>query len=225
VTVTARQIISDCLTFRLNRLSIGETMDADTADRCLSALNVVIDEVNGGLFSLWREILTTGTVSAVSATFPVTWPTIRLGDPVLGATYAMNGLDISIDPITMQQYHEGVALKTTTGKPSVYAYDGAETLYFWPVPSGPTSITLRTQEMRPDFADLDTEYSAPDGWRSGLSAMLAELVAPAMLGGVPPAIQKQASAARSRLQAQSYRPAIIGGSTLGNHLSRILSGN
>lgn len=224
MTITARQIIQDALTFRLNKLSIGETMDADTADRCLSALNAVIDEVNGGLFSLWREILTTGTVSTVSATFTSTWPAIRLGDPVLGATYAMNGLDLSINAITMQQYHEGVALKTTTGKPSAYAYDGAETIYFWPIPSSPTSITLRTQEMRPDFADLDTSYNAPDGWRSGLSAMLAELVAPTMLGGTPPAVAKAGSAARSRLQSQSYKPAIINGGVGMGKIPRFLSG-
>lgn len=208
---TARQIIQDALTFRLNKLSIGETMDADTAARCLDGLNSVIDEVNGGLFSLWREILTAGTVTGVSATLPVTWPAVRIGDPILGATYSTGGMDLPLESLTMQQYHERITVKTTGGIPRYYAHDGSETVYFWPAPTG-VSVTLRTQEMRPDFADLDTDYSMPDGWRSGLSAMLAETMAPSMLGGVPPAIAKQAGAARSRLRAQSYRPAIINGS-------------
>lgn len=224
MTITARTIIQDALTFRLNKLAVGETMDADTAARCLDGLNSVVDEINGGLYSLWREILTAGTVTGVSATFTAVWPAIRLGDPVLGATYAMNGLDLPIDQITMQQYHERVALKSTTGKPAVYAYDGAETLYFSPVPNTATSVTLRTQQMVADFADLDTEYQAPDGWRSGLAAILAELMAPAMLGGVTPAVAKASSAARARLASQSYRPAIINGGSGGGRLPRFLSG-
>lgn len=43
---TARQIITDALTFHLNRLSPGETLEADTADVCLSALNAFIDDWN-----------------------------------------------------------------------------------------------------------------------------------------------------------------------------------
>jgi hypothetical protein len=43
---TARQIITDALTFHLNRLSPGETLEADTADVCLSALNAFVDDWN-----------------------------------------------------------------------------------------------------------------------------------------------------------------------------------
>lgn len=43
---TARQIITDALTFHLNRLSPGETLESDTANVCLSALNAFVDEWN-----------------------------------------------------------------------------------------------------------------------------------------------------------------------------------
>jgi hypothetical protein len=208
---TARAIIQDCLTWRLNRLSIGETMDADTADRCLSALNSVIDEINGGMM-LWREILVTGTVTGATASLSTVWAPIKYGDPILGATYRTSNTDLPIEAITLQQYHERVAVKTITGLPASFAYDGADTLYFYPVPAG-VSVTLRSQEARPDFADLDTAYSTPDGWQSGLSALLAETVAPWILGGIPPAVSKAANVARRRLMAQTLVPAIIDGGT------------
>lgn len=214
---TARQIITDALTFRLNKLAVGETMDPDTAARCLDGLNSVVDEINGGLYSLWREILTAGTVTGVSATFTAVWPAIHTGDPILGATYALGSMDIPLDPLTMEQYHERISIKSTGGNPRFYAFDGAETVYFWPVPTSAV-VTLRTQQMASDFADLDTEYSLPDGWRSGLAAILAELVAPAMLGGVTPAVAKASSAARARLASQSYRPAIINGNRNGGNI-------
>lgn len=216
---TARGIIEDALTFGLNRLSPGEAMDADLAAMALRGLNSVLDEVNGGLLTLWREILVTGTVTTSPATFTAVWPTMRTGDPVLGATYSTGGMDVRLSQITIQQYHETIAVKTTAGPPMVYAYDGAESIYFYPVPVG-YSVTLRTQEMRPDFADLDTDYVMPDGWRSGLAALLAEKIAPPLLGGVPADVTRKASAAKTRLSEQSLRPGMInGGPGTGNILT------
>ena len=80
---TARQIISDALTFGLNRLSPGETLDSDLAGVCLSALNSVADEVNGSKSFLFREILTvSGTISVVSAALGTDWTGIVAGDDI-----------------------------------------------------------------------------------------------------------------------------------------------
>lgn len=49
---TARQIITDALTFHLNRLSPGETLEADTAAVCMSALNAFVDDWNTDGYAL-----------------------------------------------------------------------------------------------------------------------------------------------------------------------------
>ena len=55
----AREIIGDALTFRLNKLSPGETLDQDTARVCLDALNSVVDEINGKMVTRrTRQVVT-----------------------------------------------------------------------------------------------------------------------------------------------------------------------
>lgn len=208
---TARTIIEDTLTFHLNRLSPGESADADTLAVCLRALNSIADEMNGSKSFLFREILTASgsAISASTALLGTAWATLSPGDEILGATYASGGQDIPMPSLTMQQYHERVYDKTQTGEPEFWAHDGLATVYFYPVPTGHT-ITLRTKAVVSDFADIDTDYSMPKGYRSGLSALLAERLAPTMLDGVTPAIARAAAAARNRLAAQACNPAILG---------------
>ena len=50
-----------------------------------------------------------------------------------------------------------------------------------------------------DFADLDTDYTMPKGYKSAFGALLAEKMAPTMVGGVSPAVAAAARAARLRL--------------------------
>lgn len=201
---TANTIITGALTFHLNRLSPGETLDADLGNVCLAALNDIVDEINGGRSMLFRTDLTTGTIGG-------TWSTITPGTKIDGATYNDGDSDIKIDPITMAQYH-AIADKTESGMPQVFAYDGYGTIYFYPSTNG-TSITLRTFETVASFADLSTDYGMPEGYRSGLSAMLAEKLAPSTIGGITRDISRASFAARLRLKTQNVNPAIIRGAS------------
>lgn len=203
---TARSIITSALSFRLNRLSPGEALDADTAATCLSGLNTLVDEVNGARVGLFREILTAGTVTAATGTLGTTWATLAPGEKILGATYADGSETEVIDQITMAQYHE-ISNKGDVGDPIYFAHDGGATVYFYPVPTSRV-VTLRTREAVSDFADLDTNYVMPKGYESAFSALLAELLAPQQ-GGVTPSIAKAAFAGRARMRAQSMIPAIL----------------
>lgn len=205
----ARDIIRDALTFHLNRLSPGETEDADTFGTCLNALNSIVDELNGGKSVLFREILSSAAVTG-SGTLGTTWTGLSPGDEILGATVQYSaGQDVPLWPMTMEQY-QAIPIKGTGGLPIYFAHDGLATIYFYPVPSG-QSVTLRTRQVVSDFADLDTDYSAPKGYRSGLAALLAEKVAGVMVGGITPAIASAAATARARLAAQAVNPGIIAG--------------
>ena len=204
---TARTVISGALRFGLNRLSPGETLDADTADVCLEALNSIADELSGGKTMLWREVLTAGTVTAVTGTLGTTWSTLAPGAQILGATYSDGTQDIMIEPLTLAQYHL-IAQKTTAGQDIQYfAHDGQSLVYFYPVPTS-RSVTLRTMAAVSAFADLDTDYVMPAGYRSGFEALLAERMAPTMVGDVPAAVARRARAARMAMLAFA-KPAII----------------
>lgn len=208
---TARAILEDALTFGLNRLSPGEAADADTLATGLRALNSVVDEWNGVKSFLFRTLLTQSAapITTATGTLGTTWVGIAPGDEILGATYSLSGHDYPMACLTMRQYHEQIVDKAEVSEPEFWAHDGLATVYFYPVPNS-KSITLRTRAAVSEFADIDTEYDMPAGYRSALSACVAEALAFVMLGGVPQTISIKAAAARNRIAAQACDPAIIG---------------
>jgi hypothetical protein len=205
--VNAGEIIRAALTFHLNRLSPGEAEDADTFNTCRNALNFIVDEWNGIKAFLFRVIRTQGTVTGSTGTLGTTWAALSPGDLILGASYNDGTQDIPLDELTIEQYQE-ISVKTTAGNPRYWAHDGQSTVYFYPVPTS-VAVTLRTKGPLSDFADLTTEYTAPAGYKSALAVELAKKVAPTMLGAIPPQLFAAASAARSRIHAQAYVPAVI----------------
>lgn len=218
---TAREIITSALTFRLNRLSAGETLDDDTAALCLSALNDIADEWSGSSTMLWREFVDSATVTGITGTIGTTWPNIEPGQDIDGATYNNGAGDFPISRMTMAQYHEEIRIKgLATGFPRFWAYDGQSTVYFYPACTGQT-IGLRTRQSMQDFASLDASYVLPQGYRSALADVLAERVAPSLVGAVPADVARAAKAARNRIAAQVADPAIIG---TGNPTGNILTG-
>ena len=195
---TARQIITSALTTGLNRLSAGETLDDDLAALCLSALNEVVDEINGAAGSLWKQSATTQTVTGSSVLLSV-WG-LEPGAPISLVMSATR-------PIERTTFEAFQSITTpSTGVPTVYALSG-DALHFWPAPNS-LPITVTRKEPASDFADLNTDYAMPDGWRSCLSALLAERVARPVLGGLPPDVARSASAARRRMLAR-VEPAIL----------------
>lgn len=203
---TARQIITDALTFGLNRLAAGETLDADTADVCLSALNAIADEMNGGGLMLWREIASTATVSASPATLGTTWPDVPPGSKIISATRSSGGSDIPLSPLTFEQWLS-IPNKETIGQTYQYAQDGYANVYLFPVPAS-LSVTIHVMQPVSDFADLDTEYGMPAGKRSVFAALLAEKMGPSLVGGVPAHVAKEANKARLALMSKMV-PSII----------------
>lgn len=186
---TARQIITSALTTGLNRLSAGETLDDDLARLCLDGLNDVVDSINGYGGMLWKQSATTQTVTGSSALLSLWGLT-----PGANITVVTTPDDWPVNETTFE------ALQTLTpesGTPTIYANAG-NALHFYPVPSS-VAITVATKEPASSFADLDTEYSMPDGWRSGLAALLAETVAVQVVGDLPGTVARKASAARRRM--------------------------
>ena len=218
---TARAILTSALTLRLNRLSPGETMDADVAALGLVALNEIADEWSGGNFMLWRTLLTpsVGGVTGQTGTLGTTWPGISVGEQIEGATYNA-GYDQPLEALTIEQYQESISIKSTAGVPRFYAFDGDSTVYFYPAATGQV-ITLRTASSMASFADLDTLYTMPQGYQSALSDEVAVRLAQPLIGQIPAALLVMAKASRSRVSSYNDQPAIISTRRLGGN---ILSG-
>lgn len=221
---TAREIITGALTLHINRLSPGEQIDADLAATSLSGLNYLVDQINGQKSFLFREILTQSTpLTGTFGTLGTDWPGLKYGDEILSATVRYtSGVDIPIARMDMELY-AAIPIKTVPNIPQQYAHDGADKVYLYPAATG-QQITLRTRQAVQDFADLDANYEMPKGYRSALSAMLAEILAPNISStGITPAIAMAAKAARSRIGAQAVTPAIlnapIGAGRLGSFLA------
>lgn len=214
---TARDIIRDCLTFGLNRLSPGEAEDADTFNTCLSALNSLADEMNGGKSFLFREILTASSaISTANPALGTAWTGLVAGAEILGASVATSSTDVPLWPMTMAQY-QAIPVKTQTGVPTYYTHDGQATVYLYPVPTS-SVVTLRTKQVVSDFADLSTDYTMPKGYRSALAAMLAKMIAPALVGQLSREVVAADRAARARLAGQAMNPAVLGVHGLGYNI-------
>lgn len=207
----ARTIIRNCLTFSLNRLSPGEAEDADLFGRCLDALGSIVDEMNGGKGLLWREMFSVSSaITGTTAQLGVAWAGLASGDEILGATIQYPGAqDLPMAQITMGQY-EAISVKSTGGTPSVWAHDGAATVFFWPAATGQT-VTLRTKQAAQTFADLDTNYIMPAGYQSYFEKVLAEAMAPTLNPQMLVVAERKATAARRRIAAQAIAPAILEG--------------
>lgn len=218
---TARRIITTALTVHLNRLTPGETLDADVGAFCLDALNDVGDEWSGSGTFLWKETtFASSALTGASVEVTTAWPTMNIGADILGATYNNGYGDFQIAPATMQEYHELVRVKSiSSGVPRMWAFDGQTTMYFYPALAS-IAVTLRAKVGVSTFADLDTDYLMPKGYKSGFAAVVAERVAGALVGGVSPQVAKASNMAKKNLGARAMVPAIInGGATPGNILT------
>lgn len=200
---TARTIITLALE-GMNKLSPGETLDADLAAACLRRLNVIADDWSAGRDMAPQDVITAGAVNGVSLTLAVApFAAIAAGEEIIEA----QADGFHMNPITMQQYND-IRLKTQAGRPEVWAHDGLATVYLYPAAAGNT-ISLLTRAPFASFADLDTVYTLPSGFQGAFAASLSVAMAPALLGGVPPGLLAAEKKALFNVSNANVRPAMI----------------
>jgi hypothetical protein len=197
-----------------NRLSPGESLNADDAARGFKRLNLLIDEMAGTNAFLYKNNLTSAVQSGPITLGAGAWAAIGVGDNIFSVT----ANNLALSRITMQQYNE-IYQPTLTGLPSVWAQDGDATIYLWPIPAGHT-IKLQTRSAASEFADLNTtDYTLPAGYESALGAALAVRLAPTVLGSIPSYLL----AAEKRLMGNinKYEPAIVNVESFTNTRARV----
>ena len=197
---TALSIIQDAYE-RCNRLSPGETLSADDAALGLRRLNLLVDEISGQNLFLFRSVITSAVQTGHITLGAGAWVNISPGDEIVSGT--ANNLVMA--PITMRQYNELYA-PAISGPPQLYASDGLGTVYLWPIAAGQT-IKLQTRVTVSQFADQETDYILPDGYKSALGAGLAVRIAPSIMGSIPPYLARAEMALMMNISR--YDPAIV----------------
>ncbi len=196
----AVNIITDAFE-RLNRLSAGETLNADDAAKGLRRLNLLVDEWSAKRQFLYKSVLTSAAQTGNITLAAGSWATIPVGTEILGVTVE----EEPIANLTMLQY-SGLYDPTETGEPVAWAYDGLSTIYLYPVATGQT-VQLLTAVTATAFADLTTNYTAPPGYENGLGASLAVRLAPSVLGKLPPELVRAERAALMGIMG--WEPAVV----------------
>lgn len=200
---TARTIIELALE-GMNKLSPGESLNADLAAMCLRRLNAIADDWSTGREMPPQDLIVSGAVTGTSLTLGAgSFAAISPGDEVMSA----QADGYRMDPITMAQYNN-IITKTQTGRPDFFAPDGLSTVYLYPAPTGNT-INLLVRKAFTQFVDLDTNYTMPSGYQGAFAASLAVALAPALLGGIPPDLLRAERKAMFNVQGANVRPAIL----------------
>jgi hypothetical protein len=179
MTITALSIVT-AMYKRCNRLSPGETLNADDFAFGFDALNEFVDELSANAQFLYKTTITSAAQTGNITLAAGSWAAIPAGTPIV--SMAANG--IPLDPITTSQYN-ALYDPTVTGEPRVFDHDGMATVRLYPVPTGQT-IRIETRSGVAAFADSETEYTVPPGYQSGLIASGAVRIAPNILGKIPP---------------------------------------
>lgn len=216
---TARTIITLALE-SMNKLSPGETLDADLAAACLRRLNAIADDWSAGRDMMPQDLIVSGAVTGQSLTLAAgSFAAISVGDEIISAQsdgYAMA-------PITMAQYNN-IPIKSQSGRPDLFAADGLSTVYLYPAAAGHT-INLLVRKAFTVFATLDTNYVMPSGYQGAFAASLAVAMAPALLGGTPPDLMVREQKAMYVVRNSAVRPAIIQNQPMSpNSVGNILRG-
>ena len=186
---------------RLNRLSPGETLNADDAAFGFRRLNLLVDAWSAKQEFLYRSVLTSAAQTGNITLAAGDWATIPAGTDILSIN--VDGVDIT--KLTMLQY-SGLYSPTTTGSPVMWAHDGLSTVYLSPVATGQT-IQILTRTGVATFADQTTTYTATPGYQDALGAALAVRLAPTVLGKLPGELVRAERAAM--MGVMSFTPAVL----------------
>ncbi len=205
---TARTIISLTLE-AMNRLAPGETVDADLAAVCLRRLNAIADDWSVGNAMPPQDQIVAGVITGQSLTLG---QGDFIGIPAGTEVAQLQADGYAMAPITMAQYN-GIHLKSTGGRPEVWAYDGLDTIFLYPASTGSTIYALSRKAFS-QFSDIDTDYLLPAGYQGAFAASLAVAMAPALLGKVTADLMQAERRALFRIQSANVRPAMISASPL-----------
>jgi len=170
---TARTIITAAMR-KLGVLASGETPRADEAADALLALNAML--ASWSTSSLLVPRINQEVVTAGASPITLTSRPMR----VLDSTVLDGSTDYPVAALPREDWF-AIPDKTTTGRPIFLWWNEKMTplsVYFWPVPATPYTVTLQRWDPMTSFASLDTVMDLPAEYERALVFNLAIEVAP-----------------------------------------------
>lgn len=209
---TARELITDALG-DIGVLDPNETLSGEQANHGLRTLNRIIDRWNAQSLHVWTVVDVVGNFAGASATIGpgLTFNTphpLRL-EP--GCYYVKSGMSYPL-PIWSREDYNAVILKSTAGDyPQGVYYDKQIPghVYVWPVPSVSTEYHLQATVQMAEFADLDTDYTFPAGYKDALFYTLVERLPQAYNLTPDPDQKAEAAKARAVIRKNNARVPVL----------------
>lgn len=191
MSVTARDTIQGALKL-LSILDPSETMAPEDAADGLIMLNDMVDLWALEELNLFTNVTASFTFTGATATLGV-GGNFNIPRPITidDAYYRKSGLDYHLQ-LPDQAAYDQISQKSLAGDfPSILFYSpdaplGVATL--WPVPTSLQVFIVASAQLS-QFADLDTVYQLPQGYRLALKYALVPHLAPFYQKVVPPSVE------------------------------------
>lgn len=208
---TALQIIEAAMG-KINVLAVGETVSAEDADLCLDRLNTLRDSLLLEPTFQYKNTETSFTLPAATTSRTIgASQQINVARPVkieIGSFTRIDSIDYPLEPVSQAEYND-ISQKSLAGyAPEVCFFDGGSptgNVYFWPPTTASVEVHLVTMTAVTPFADLDTDYDLPPGYRRYFEYGLAVEIAPDFRVAVNPMIAGAASNAKRAIMRMNRK--------------------
>ena len=153
-------------------------MDAGQASRGLVVLNGVLQSMQSFGPNVFRQTLTSLTVSAGVATVPVPGDVVG----IIEARWVVSTVPLYERVLGRFQWvdYQSLPTKNAPGPPTLFMFDYQQDytqLYVWPVPTISGTINCSTTRRAAEMIDLTTEIDLPPEWMLGLDYLTADALA------------------------------------------------
>lgn len=210
---TARQLLTGALK-SIGVLDPVEAISPEDAADGLDVLNDIIDAWNNDRLYIFTTSEVVASFAGISATIG---PGMQVNTPrpigIESAFFRRGGIDYPLEIIQKPRYDSITLKMTATNFPELLYYDGgmpSGNLFLYPVASGVTEYHITILQQLTAFADLDTDYALPQGYRRALRYTVAEEMAPLHGREPSPTVVRVAAGSRRAIRrAQEAAPLMI----------------
>jgi hypothetical protein len=211
-TTTARDVLRAVYGFHLNVLAVHQALSADLAQRGLEALNMVVDEVCGYGGPDTETSFTSMPLAGSEFAAADAWPGMRhdAAGKVL-FVHKMDGVDRQ--ELRLMPYDQFHRVQPDNDPMAVcFPFNSGKALFSRPLTG--EAVTVGVEQPFVGFADLQTGYKLPSGYKAALAVLTAHMVSESTVGGISASLNQAAGRART-LFARSYEPGFSVGTGLG----------
>jgi len=235
-------MITDAL-IEIGVVDPGNPVDPGMATHALRVLNRMLDQWSIQELLVYGEIPTTypltpnyqaytmgpGTPPAGALNIAALRPVKITRASVLLTTNNPLPIEIPIDLIETAQEWQNITIKQTPSTWPLAVWPDRqmpmETLWCWPLPTGPCSLILYTWNQINQFASVQATVLLPQGYEAAIVPNLSCLLAPSYGKTPDPLTLDQAGAGKRHLAGINHTPTFIGvdNALLGNNAGYALA--